>query len=182
MEKVDINSLWIGDLVTLHSNGTIGTFEGEQDGLAKINVDGRIIFAHPTDLRLHSNAQSENEGDLDDIEDPSDTQTPVAAPANVIDLHLDKWPSYKPSSGIPALDFQMRQCAHFVDSAIEQRLTSIVIIHGKGAGVLKTNVRHLLSLKAEVFQIHDIHAGGALEVILHYREGEKVQNKSRHMP
>ena len=173
MEKVDINSLWIGDLVWLHTNGARGTFEGEKDGLAKIKIDGRIMLADPSDLRMHRNIEREDLDDLDDLEKPRDVQNQNTVPTNVIDLHLDKWPLYKPSNGIPALDFQIRQCINFIDTAIQQRISSIIIIHGKGAGVLRTSVRHHLSLRKEVFQIHDLHNGGAMEVILHYRGGSR---------
>lgn len=168
MGKLDITSLWIGDLVTLISDGSSGAFEGMIHDQAKIKVDGDMKLVDPKDLTRYVPQNEDESQDLDDIEVSVDASTRPTPPGRVVDLHLEKWPSYQSSSGISALDFQLKKCEEFLDSAIKHRYNSIVIIHGKGAGVLKAHVRQLLSTRQEIFQIQDTRNGGALEVIFHY--------------
>ena len=169
MGKLDITSLWIGDLVTLISDGSTGTFEGMNHAQVKIKVDGEIKLVHPKDLTPYIPPKEDESHDLEDIEESADASTQPTPPGRVVDLHLEKWSSYQSSSGISALDFQLKKCDEFLDSAIKHRYNSIVIIHGKGAGVLKAHVRQLLTTRQEIFQIQDTRNGGALEVIFHFR-------------
>ncbi len=170
MGKLDITSLWIGDLVTLISDGSTGTFEGMMHDKVKIKVAGDIKLVDPKVLTLHIPKEEDESLDIEDIETPVDAPPKPTPPDRVVDLHLEKWPSYQLSSGISALDFQLKKCEEFLDSAIKHHYNSIVIIHGKGAGILKAHVRQLLAMRQEIFQIQDIHNGGALEVIFHYRK------------
>ena len=79
---------------------------------------------------------------------------------------MGHWPQYRPNHWATALDFQLMQCKKFLDQAVQSRASRIVIIHGRGAGILKDQVCHLLEDYQQVYQQFEINRGGALEVWL----------------
>jgi hypothetical protein len=89
-----------------------------------------------------------------------------------IDLHIeelaDDWRSL--SNG-EILDIQLRKFNSFMATAIEKRIPKVIIIHGKGEGILKTEIRNHL-FKYGNMEIHDAsytkYGQGATEVIIHY--------------
>ena len=95
-----------------------------------------------------------------------------------IDLHIEELLEY--SNGLSNHEIVQKQltaCRAFVQHAIKHKQKKIVLIHGKGAGVLKSEIRHyLIRLDNDgsvQIEYHDANFnrygnGGATEVILSY--------------
>jgi len=58
---LNINDLWIGEVVRLKKSGRVGRFEGVRDGKGVINVDGKIVLAAPRLIELYK-ASDDNKG------------------------------------------------------------------------------------------------------------------------
>ncbi len=164
---IDFNTLWIGDPLKIISTGATGTFEGLDQKGVRVKVMRDVIYADPSDLTLHLPSESI---DHHDEWSSGETTLPEDPMPTTIDLHLEKWPDFRASQWHTPMDFQVKQCKAFMAKAISQRVPSVVIIHGKGVGTLKQQVHHLLASYAEVFQVHEINQGGALEVMFNYRK------------
>ena len=84
-----------------------------------------------------------------------------------IDLHIESLAPHM----IDALperirDFQIEKCRAFIEQCIQEKLPVVLIIHGKGKGVLRQEVIHLIKSFQEVRFFLEKHDGGALEVWL----------------
>lgn len=101
------------------------------------------------------------------------TKTDEAIPE--IDLHIDELIDHAHHlTNYEIVQYQLKACEKFIAEAIRKRFKKVIIIHGKGEGVLKNEIRHFLSEKAnrEEFPIrfHDASyleygVGGATEII-----------------
>ena len=158
---MNVDDLWIGDRLRTKSSRLTGTFEGLQGNRVRLKTDQGIILVPQHDLEPAPEPNEEDEvweqGHTESGESPA-TFHPE------IDLHLDLWPQYRPNHWATALDFQLMHCKKFLDQAVQHRASRIVIIHGKGAGILKDQVCHLLGDYPQVYQQFEINRGGALEV------------------
>lgn len=62
-----------------------------------------------------------------------------------IDLHIEELvDDHSRLSNGEILDIQMRRFTSFLSSAVEKRIPKVIIIHGKGEGVLKNEIRTAL--------------------------------------
>ena len=64
------------------------------------------------------------------------------------------------------LDFQIEKARQFVEYAIENNRSKILIIHGKGSGVLKSETLEMLKDFYKVRYTFDKNDGGATEIWL----------------
>jgi len=97
--------------------------------------------------------------------------------SNEIDLHIENLlDSHTNMTNHEILTFQMKVCKKFVQDAIENGTKKIVLVHGKGEGVLKNEIHtFLISLKKFNDVNLDFHdasfqrfgMGGATEVIFY---------------
>lgn len=88
-----------------------------------------------------------------------------------IDLHIEELTDdYRNLSNGEILEIQMRHFTHFMADAIEKKIPKVIIIHGKGEGVLKNEIRTALFAYGNL-EIHDAsytkYGQGATEVIIH---------------
>lgn len=88
-----------------------------------------------------------------------------------IDLHIEELTDdYRNLSNGEILEIQMRHFTHFMGDAIEKKIPKVIIIHGKGEGVLKNEIRTALFAYGNL-EIHDAsytkYGQGATEVIIH---------------
>ncbi|MCB0602183.1 MAG: Smr/MutS family protein [Saprospiraceae bacterium] len=166
--SVDIKTLWVGDLVwvkSLQQRGTVRGRHGSNQAIVQIG-----------ETRLHVNGS-----DLELIPDQSDQsidpflleltkEVPRRHPEWLdfprnLDLHLEVLnPELAHASPSRALTFQIAQAKKYLDQAIRLKLPSVVIIHGKGTGVLKMELEHLLGAFPAIRHFHAINEGGALEI------------------
>lgn len=160
-----ISELWIGDLLRLKKSGRIGKFAGiSSEQKVKVKIEGKIILTTPGNLEHAPDNQSDNS--IDFIERPSYTKQDPKPLNSILDLHLESLnPSMINARPERIIDYQVSEAENFIKEAIEKRLPKIEIIHGKGAGVLKMEVEHLLHLYDDhVKAKFPINAGGAVEV------------------
>ena len=83
-----------------------------------------------------------------------------------IDLHLDVLDPKRQISQHRMLDYQIEACKKFLNAALEARYRTVVVIHGKGSGILKQEIQHLLKMSDLVDYSFEINNGGATEVWL----------------
>ena len=161
---IDINDLWIGDWLRLKKSGRIGKFSGQTaEGKLKIEVAGKIILTPitnvesseappPTAPKLHSNRPSKSKQTATDL-------------SSSIDLHMEVLrPNSTHTRPERILDIQVNAAKQFIEVSISRKTRKIEIIHGKGEGVLKSEIRHLLGMYDEVQFVFDSNKGGATEV------------------
>ncbi len=165
---INLDELWIGDKLRVKSSGLIGVFTGDRNGKAGLKIQDKISYYPIQALEIFDEDENESEAPEDLSEDPTPENYTFEP---TIDLHIEKWKDYRLNSHQSALDFQLRQCRLFLDQAIDRKVFSVLIIHGKGVGILKQNIRHLLGEYTEVFQVFDKHQGGATEVWFNHSQG-----------
>ncbi len=97
---------------------------------------------------------------------------PRRAKAAEIDLHIEQLVTdYHQMSNAQKLDAQLLACEQAVLDAVQQQMPSIIIIHGIGTGVLRTEVHQLLKrMRAQVRHFENKYSQkygfGATEVFL----------------
>ncbi len=165
LSMINLEELWVGDGVKIVSSGRIGTFEGiHQNGKARIKSQGKIYLASAVNLELYE--IKTNAPQVFFSEEKPKTKQSFIEFSDSIDLHIEK---LKPSleNGLPEriVDIQVKAFMNYLDSARTLNKSLVVIIHGKGAGVLKQIVQSTLKGDSKVFSFRDINNGGATEVV-----------------
>lgn len=157
---MDINDLWIGDLVQLKKSNRVGKYEGSKNGKALINIQGKKVLTPASNLLPYEEPEAPLKLDLSE-ERPSASHRPD----RVLDLHIEKLqPALTHALPERIVTYQVAAAREHVEAAIKHRYLTIELIHGKGEGVLKLEVRHLLSLYDEVRATFDKNQGGSTEV------------------
>jgi dsDNA-specific endonuclease/ATPase MutS2 len=164
---MNFNELWIGDLVYVRSLRRNGKWEGFIDEkTAQIKIGHSIQKIPIDDL-----SEAEEEIIPAKFSLPSEDRN-VSQPlfdSNSLDLHIEKLnPDLLHQSAEQILLHQTKMCRSFIEFAISKRWISILIIHGKGSGLLKHEVYHLLEGYEEVFHHLEKNNGGAVEVWFRY--------------
>jgi hypothetical protein len=114
------------ELVKIHSTD----FHLPDDAIAQINDDDSITERHYT---IHSEQRTGSRKPLDIWE---------------LDLHIESLiDTHAGMSNAEILQVQLRELRTFYSAAREKRIRKLVIIHGVGEGVLKSEVRIFLSGK-----------------------------------
>ena len=158
---IKVEDLWVGDQVVLKKSNRIGTYEGKKDGKLKVKVRGKIVLTSAKNLVLHIEKEEEKVTfpSIDLIQDTIESRPPP-----VLDLHIEKLhPSLKNSRAERIIDYQIKAAKQHIEDAIRFKYPRIALIHGKGQGVLKQEIRHLLSLYTEVKSCEIINDGGGTE-------------------
>lgn len=171
MSALNLDELWIGERVRLIKNGQSGRFEGSTaEGLARISVDGHIVVTEAHNLELEKEDNDDNPIDswLNQPHIPKAKPEPIKLFTKEIDLHFDETASRAITSD-QVLDWQLRKCRKHIETAINKKVSNIIIIHGKGEGVLRNLVHQMLDSYAEVQWKMLINQGGATEVVFYYR-------------
>jgi dsDNA-specific endonuclease/ATPase MutS2 len=167
---INLKDLWIGDKVRVAKINKTGTFEGINEGLAKIKIEGKIFFFPAMDIEEFIEAESmpiitfENEPTLN-----KGTKITKTKPKTEIDLHIEKLnPGFTSTLAENVLDHQLKACEDFIREAIDNKLYKCTIIHGKGEGKLKELVHSMLDAYIEVKMKILTNRDGATEVWLSY--------------
>lgn len=169
MDREQLKDLWIGDWVRVTLTGAIGKFEGEREGkvLVSINNHRQLI-----EIQFLEIAEAPVEDDLlkDLLPEDQTDSTRQTKPAfdTTLDLHLEKLEGYSSASGLSILEYQLKECRKFLEQLIDRKIGMAIIIHGKGEGVLKEAVIHLLGEFPQVKHYFPRNQGGALEMLLYY--------------
>lgn len=172
--KVELQDLWIGDLLKIKSSGKIGKFEGvNKEGKARIKVGDKILLASSKNVEVVSEKElaSSLNKHKEEFEERTRRDKVVFGPnyyseANSIDLHIETLnPSLQTNRAERIFDFQMKAFESYLRKSIKEKKSSIRVIHGKGTGVLKAEIESILKFHPKVFQTFPIHDGGGTEIL-----------------
>lgn len=160
---MDLKELWIGDWLRLKKANMVGKYHGHSEGnRIKVKVGDKIIDVSINEIKKIDDPQTPKSITFEE-EDHTSRDSPLSS--NTIDLHIEVLaPEMKNGLPLRIRTYQIEACKTFVDKAIQSGMPIIKIIHGKGEGVLKTEVLHLLSLYDEVRFVIPKNNGGAVEV------------------
>jgi len=163
---LNINDLWIGEVVRLKKSGRVGRFEGVRDGKGVINVDGKIVLAAPRLIELYKASDDNKDQPIKTVQEAK-YQSEIFQ--NTIDLHIENLaPSLANSRAERILDIQVQAAQAYIEEAIDRTAHSrtVLIIHGKGIGTLRNEIKHLISLYDEIKIDYLTNNGGATEIII----------------
>lgn len=167
---VHLTDLWVGDQVILVNSGRKGRYEGrDKNGRIRVNIGGKVILTTIKNLQI----APEEKPPLFDF-DEEDIDTPKLKPnigqyKKSIDLHIETLaPERKNDLPGQILEFQLQECQRFIRHAINKKFPHVTIIHGKGEGVLKSEVDMLLHEFKEFNLKYTVNNGGATEVYFSY--------------
>lgn len=164
--------LWIGDRVWVRSKNLAGRYDGPtKQGQAIVKYNNEFWQLNFSDLEY-----------LDEIEEEEFEFVPeekenikirikkeVSVFDNTIDLHYAALaPDRLNTPHDHIIAFQLEKCKEYLDRVTAKKFPHVRIIHGKGAGKLKSGVEHLLSLYKEVYLFSTTPDQGAVEVYLQY--------------
>jgi len=152
--------------VRLLDTQVVGKYEGvTHDGNLKINIGENIIYTTLDNIMVIDQPELE-QGIQEYNHDTSSIEKQLEF-KNSIDLHMEILaPEIQLSSPSRVLSFQVDACRKFIDDAIANKSKVIHIIHGKGEGILKQEVKHLLESNDKIKFIISSKSGGAVEVWL----------------
>lgn len=161
---IDIDDLWIGDLLLLKKSGRIGKFDGRSGHKkVKVKIGGKTVITPISNIELAPEGSKTEEFTYSHR--PKITPQKVSNFSDTIDLHIEVLnPSLKHGRAERIVDFQVKAAADFINEAIHKGTKQILLIHGKGEGVLKLEIAHLLSLNDAVQFTFEKNNGGATEV------------------
>jgi dsDNA-specific endonuclease/ATPase MutS2 len=120
----------------------------------QIQIEDQDGFIRKYDLNELSLTPSERHFKIDDIDLTEEAQNkinhslsdPVKLKKYEIDLHIEELiESHANMTNHEILMKQMDHCKRFVSKSIETNVGKIVLIHGKGQGVLKTEIYQFLN-------------------------------------
>lgn len=173
---MNIDDLWIGDEVYVSSLNKNARWEGKSEGRARIRHGELLIWVPLSEIseaRIFHENKDQDSGTASKRRSASasligaDSASPPRFQPAEIDLHMEVLaPDRRDLLPEAVLDFQLRCCRAFVEEAIRLHRPSILIIHGKGKGLLRQEVALLLQDFREVQFCFERHEGGATEVLL----------------
>lgn len=145
----------------------------DQDGFERLyKISELALVAKSTDYKIDDYALSK---DIQEKIKAQHTEKPLRS--FEIDLHIEELlDSHSNMTNHEILTKQMTACRGFVQNAIAKGTKKIVLIHGKGEGVLKSEIHLFLnklhSLNGVGLEYHDASyseygMGGATEVIFY---------------
>jgi hypothetical protein len=164
---LNINDLWIGELLISKISGKIGRFEGlHKSGKVRFKTDSKIILISPKQLDLYH--PEDNQLDLN-LESPDKIiRQGFDLVSNEIDLHIEKLrPDLQNSLPERIIDIQIKSFEDFYTLMKENRRKEILVIHGKGAGVLKASVHSYIKGDKDVMHFELTNNGGATKILFY---------------
>lgn len=160
---IDPKELWVGDLLQVISTGIVGKYERHKGSQVTLNCKGTRIMAVAQDLKIYKQPKEEIALVFEDEIDIG-AKTKIN---DTIDLHIDRLaPHMSNQAQARILDFQIEKARTFVQRAIDTKRYQILIIHGKGTGLLKAEISEMLKDFSKVRYTFDKNDGGATEVWL----------------
>jgi len=162
---IDPNEMWVGDLLQVIPTGIVGKYESHRGDIVTLNCKGTKVVANKTDIRTWKQPKVTQELTFDDELAPQNDKGGKLQ--ETIDLHINILaPHMQHQSQARILDFQIEKAREFVQTALDNKRFNLLIIHGKGTGVLKAEIQHMLKDFNKVRYTFDKNKGGATEVWL----------------
>jgi dsDNA-specific endonuclease/ATPase MutS2 len=167
---MNFDQLWIGDPVFVVSKNSNGAWEGYTgESQAKVRVGHTTFVVDLTDLEpaRFGKPKPAKKADAPLAKKPKQERPDFSSAA--LDLHMDVLaPDRVNDPPQMILTHQLKACQAFIEQSIAAMRPSIVIIHGKGEGVLKAEVEHLIAEYPQIKFTFPKHDGGAIEALLQY--------------
>lgn len=159
---------WIGDIVRLKGHEGVGTYVGDVGKTkAKVKVGGRVMLVNKSDLSLAPEDNPTDKIKLDllvkDLNAVNSQKNQKPVP-DTIDLHMEVLDPQHRIHQNRVLDYQVDQAKRYVEDALSTHKRVVIIIHGKGTGLLKAAVIAYLKSLPQTGHLIDKHNGGATEV------------------
>lgn len=167
---INLKDLWIGELIKVLSSGRIGKFAGiAKDGRARISSSGKIYLVKPSNIELYTEPAIDKVELLKQELSSKKSTSRLTESATQIDLHIKKLnPSMINAQAEHILNHQLVACKSFIVDNVKSRSYSVTIIHGKGEGVLRSEVLELLKDIEEVRLVEEVNNGGAQRIYFKY--------------
>lgn len=154
-------------------SGRKGKYEGlAADGRARVKVNGKIVLVKSDVLAL--SAEDEDVDfttsfleELDILDEKLKSGPKPIKPKSryEIDLHIEVLdPSHKAQAFVHVLEIQMEACRNFIEESYANKRNPITIIHGRGEGILRNEIKSLLDHDHRIGLTKTINRGGATEV------------------
>jgi len=162
---IDKDDLWIGDFLKLKKSGRIGKFDGfASNNKIRIKLENKTILTTISNVEITEDQPNTSHNF---IPRPATQKKKATSLEASIDLHLETLaPSMLNTRPERILDYQLDKAKQFIEASIDNKVRKIEIIHGKGEGVLKMEILHLLSNYKEVQFTFDKNQGGCTEIWL----------------
>lgn len=159
-----MHDYWIGDRVWIASLQQEGIFEGEDGDLAIVRIGAQKQRFAFTDISLMPEDEVDHTLEELGIQSKPKPKGYGEFPDS-IDLHIEELnPSLIHSEPVLMLAHQRSRLRDFLTAAIAHSKSKVTIIHGKGEGVLRSEVLKVLDEFHEVKRIEEEAHGGAVVV------------------
>ncbi|MEP7195687.1 MAG: Smr/MutS family protein [Saprospiraceae bacterium] len=159
--------LWIGERLKNKENGLIGTFEGlDSPKVLLVKIDDQIQKIHLDFLELAPEEEIPNPFEIlnDEL---SKNNNILHQFKNSIDLHIEILnPNLIHERQERIYKEQLEAFEQFISIAKSANMNYIIVIHGKGEGILRAEIQSRLKLEYQAKIILTIHDGGATEAWL----------------
>ena len=160
---INPNEFWVGDTLQVISTGIVGKYDSHKGSIVIIDCKGNKISADKSNIRMYTQPKQEVKIAF---EDEVVLKSKIKF-NDTLDLHLNILaPHMEHQEHSRILDFQIEKARQFVEDAIENNRSQILIIHGKGSGVLKSETLEMLKDFYNVRYTFDKNDGGATEIWL----------------
>lgn len=174
MTEKELKKLWIGDPVRIIASGKEGNYAGiSKKGKIRVRWQNKILLVPISNLEKRSDVVDLKQEVDDKLEDQniqysnSKISHVVKAKTNEIDLHIEKLASHLVNEANHViLTYQIKAFEEFLTHAVANKKYSILVIHGKGEGVLRNEIRSLANGDPRIRFILSKNGGGATEFIL----------------
>jgi dsDNA-specific endonuclease/ATPase MutS2 len=159
-----MHDYWIGDRVWIASLQRVGTFEGQADELAIIRI-GAVTTQIPFE-EISILEEKDEDFLLQDLRSEAEEKKHSSFDfPDSLDLHVSELsPRLENSEPAQIIAHQRNRLREFLREAIKHRKQLVTIIHGKGEGVLRSEVLKILSEFEEVTGVEHESHGGAVVV------------------
>ena len=158
---IDPKELWVGDTLQVKSTGIVGKYDSHKGSFVIIDCKGNKISADKSDIRMYVQPKVEVQLTFEDETIP----TKSIKFNDTLDLHIHKLaPHMAHQEQSRILDFQIEKARQFVQHAVDRKRYQLLIIHGKGTGVLKAETLEMLKDFHTVSYTFDKNDGGATEI------------------
>ena len=161
---MQFDDLWIGDEVFVKSKGVNGRWDGLVSRKeARIRIGEKTFLISLTEIE---EARQLRKAELPKKVIISKSEKVSQEPkSSEIDLHIETLsPERKNDLPEMILNYQLKRCQSFISDCIKDHRPTALIIHGKGTGLLKSEVLHMLEGTPEVKFTFPKKDGGATEV------------------
>ncbi|HLF64888.1 MAG TPA: Smr/MutS family protein [Saprospiraceae bacterium] len=159
-----MHDYWIGDRVWITSLQQEGIFEGEQADQAIVKVNNEKKLFPLSDLTLLPEEEDDFDLEALGVHTKPIPKNPFDFP-DTIDLHIEELnPKLIDAEPALILAHQRSRLKDFLSAAIHHHKSQVTIIHGKGEGVLRSDVLTVLKEFSEIRTIEEEGHGGAMIV------------------